>query len=224
MRSSTFALLALLALVGGVSYAQTPAPAPVAPAAGPVRYKLDPNKGFVYVQVFKDPTTLAAGLSHDHVIRAKAWTGAVTWDPANVGACQIEVNVPVSSLEVDAPEMRKKVGYDTQPDEGDRADIKEHMFAPDQLDAAKYPTISFKSTKCEGTGGSIKVMGNFTLRGVSKPVTVPMTLSADGAKFTAKGTLKLKGSDFGMKPFEALLGQLKNADELSFTIDVVGAP
>lgn len=225
MKIQSIGLLGLLALVGSVSFAQVPAtttpPAAVAPA--PVKYKLDPNKGFVYVQVFKDKSTLAEGLSHDHVIRAKAWTGSVTWDPANVGACQIEVSVPVSSLEVDAPDMRKKVGYDTVLDDDDRATVREHMMDAGQLNAGQYPTIAFKSTKCEGTGSAIKVSGNFTLHGVTKAVTVPMTISADGKAFTAKGNLKVKQSDFGIKPFEALLGQLKNSDEISFTIDAVGA-
>lgn len=226
MKCSTLALIGLLAFAGGASYAQTPAtttPPAAAPAATPVKYRLDPNKGFVYVQVFKDKSTLAADLSHDHVIRAKAWTGSVVWDPTNVGACQVEVSVPVSSLEVDAPEMRKKVGYDTVLDDDDRATVREHMLDAGQLNASAYPNITFKSTKCEGTGNAIKVTGNFTLHGTSKTVTVPMTLSADGSAFTAKGTFKLKGSDYGMKPFEALLGQLKNSDEMSFTIDVVGA-
>ena len=225
MKLHSLTLIGLLALVSGTSFAQTPAPAPAAaPAAAPVKYKLDANKGFVYVQVFKDQSTLAASLSHDHVIRAKGWSGAVTWDPSNVGACQVEVNVPVGQLEVDAPEMRKKVGYDTVLDDSDRGTVREHMLAEDQLNSAKYPNISFKSTKCEGTGSAIKVTGNFTLHGVSKQVTVPMTLSGDGKAFTAKGSFKVKQSDFGYKPFEALLGQLKNSDEISFTIDVVGAP
>lgn len=225
MKLHSLTLIGLLALVGSVSFAQEAPPAApaAAPAAAPVKYKLDANKGFVYVQVFKDQSTLAASLSHDHVIRSKGFSGAVTWDPTNVGACQVEVTVPVSQLEVDAPDMRKKVGYDTVLDDDDRNTVKEHMLAGDQLNAAKFPTISFKSTKCEGTGANIKVTGNFTLHGVSKPVTVPMTLSADGKTFTAKGSFKVKQSDFGYKPFEALLGQLKNSDEITFTVDVVGA-
>ena len=233
MKLHSLTLIGLLALVSGTSFAQTPAPAPAAaPAAAPVKYKLDANKGFVYVQVFKDQSTLAASLSHDHVNDTIYGLAGGVWGEADhakavarrIRACQVEVNVPVGQLEVDAPEMRKKVGYDTVLDDSDRGTVREHMLAEDQLNSAKYPNISFKSTKCEGTGSAIKVTGNFTLHGVTKQVTVPMTLSGDGKAFTAKGSFKVKQSDFGYKPFEALLGQLKNSDEISFTIDVVGAP
>ena len=161
MLHRSLAVGALLGLLG-VAFAQTP---PLAPAAGPVTYKLDATKGFLYVQVFKDPTTMAAGLSHDHVVRSRSRTGTATWDPANPAACAVDITVPVKQLEVDAPEMRKKVGYDTTLDDSQRAEVGEHIFSDTQLDAAKFPNISFKATKCEGTGSNAKVTGNFTLHG-----------------------------------------------------------
>lgn len=207
---------ALLALLG-VAAAQT-APAP----SGPVTYKIDASKGFLYVQVFKDPETLGAGLSHDHVIRATGYTGSVSWDPTNAASCAVELVVPVKQLQVDADDMRKKVGYDTMLDASQREDVTENMLSETQLDAAKYPTISFKATKCEGSGSAVKVTGNFTMHGVTKTITVPMNIAADGAKITAKGSFKVLQSDFGFQPYSALLGQLKNKNEIAFTIDVVG--
>lgn len=202
--------------------AAPPAAAPPAPA--PVVYKLEPGKSHVYVQVFKDPTTMAAGLSHDHVIAAKGWTGSFTWDPANPAACKADINVPVAQLDNDSPEMRKKVGYDTTLDDDGRADVKEHMLGDDQLNASKYPNITFKVTKCEGTGTAIKVTGDFSLHGVTKTITVPMTVNATPTNVTAKGSFKVKHTDYGMEPFSALLGQLKNNNEMTFFIDVIGKP
>lgn len=224
-RFSALPLMVLSLALSAGALAQTPPPAteaPPPPAPVAVTYKLDPAAGNIYVQVFKDAETLAASLSHDHVVKAKGWTGSVTWDSTSPATCKVELSLPVAQLENDAPDLRKKVGYDSVLDDGDRAEVKKHMLDTDQLNAAKFPTISFKATKCEGTGSSIKVSGDFTLHGVSKPVTVPMTITADGNTLTAKGSFKAKQSDYGITPFSALLGQLKNKDEMTFTIDVKG--
>jgi len=221
MKFRSLLIVAFLGL-GGAALAQDPATttAPAAPA--PVIYKLDPSKGFLYIQVFKDPSTLAAGLSHDHIIRSTGFTGAVTWDATNPGTCKVDINVPVSQLQVDAPEMRKKVGYDTVLDDSQRSDVTKNMLSDEQLDGAKYPNITFKATKCEGTGDTFKVTGSLTLHGVSKSVTVPMKISA-GDTFTAKGSLHILATDYGFQPYSALLGQLKNQNDMTLTIDVVGA-
>lgn len=221
MRIRPLVFAALLAF-GASALAQTPPAAAPAPAPAPVSYKIDASKGFLYVQVYKDPETLASGLSHDHVVRAMGYTGSVTWDPTNLGACQVDFTVPVKSLQVDADDMRKKVGYDTVLDQDQRAEVAEHIFSDTQLDAAKFPNITFKATKCEASGSSTKVTGNLTMHGVTKSVSVPMSITADGAQLKAKGTFKVNQTDFGFQPFSALLGQLKNKNEISFTIDVVG--
>lgn len=226
MKFRSLLVVALLGLgataFAGDPAATAPAPAPAPPAPAPVTYKLDPSKGFVYIQVFKDPTTLASGLSHDHVIRAMGWTGAVTWDPANPATCKVDINVPVAQLLVDAPEMRKKVGYDTVLDDSQREDVTKNMLSDEQLDGKKYPNITFKATKCEGTGDSVKVTGGLTIHGVTKTVTVPMKVT-NGDAFTAKGSLHILATDYGFEPYSALLGQLKNQNDMTLTIDVVGA-
>ena len=221
-----------IALALGLSaLAQEPPAAPAdapteaaAPEVQPITYKLNPAQGLVYVRVFKDETTLAAGLSHNHAMKATGWTGSVVWDPANTAACKVDITVPVEKIDVDAADARKAAGLDGGPDDDDRKKIKESMLDDDQLDAGKYKDISFKSTGCEGSGDTFTVKGNFTMRGQTKPVSIPMKIHATSTAFDAKGTFSIKGTDFGMQPFTALLGQLKNQDKLTFEIDVRGAP
>ena len=56
------------------------------------------------------------------------------------------------------------------------ATFDEHIQGEDFLDTARYPTAHFKSTKVVFEGDKpVKVEGNLTLKGVTKPVTLTVT-------------------------------------------------
>lgn len=66
-----------------------------------------------------------------------------------------------------------------------------HLKSPDFFDAAKYPTITFKSTSFTKTGDkSYKVAGDLTMHGVTKPVTLDATLTGTA---TGRGGKKVVG-------------------------------
>lgn len=199
--------------------AASPEPEPEPEAAGPVQYTVDSSSRLV-VLVYKDPDTMGAGLSHDHVVQAKGFTGRVIWDEADPGACQVSFSVPVSQLDVDYPANRVRYGLEGGLSESQRADVRKNMLAKDQLDSARYPKITFESTGCDGTVGLVKVQGTLTIHGTGKAVTAPMTVAIDGDTFTASGSFGARHSDFGMAPFTAMFGQLKNKDPLSFQLNV----
>jgi polyisoprenoid-binding protein YceI len=80
-----------------------------------------------------------------------------------------------------------------------------HLQSPDFFDAASYPTITFKSTKVEPDGDNeYKVLGDLTIRGVTKPVVFKAEYSGQGkdpwggtrAGLTA--TTKIDRRDFGL--------------------------
>ncbi|MBU6475402.1 MAG: YceI family protein [Alphaproteobacteria bacterium] len=94
------------------------------------------------------------------------------------------------------------------------------------LDSAKYPEIVFKSTKVVQTGAKTADMtGDLTLHGVTKPVTLHVTLNKTGvnpfiasrvdAGFSVTGTIKR--SDFGMTKFIPVVG-----DDIGIDIAVDG--
>lgn len=189
--------------------------------AAPVTYNL---KGSLYVQVYKDPDTIAQALAHDHVVQAAGWTGTATWDPEDPAACAMDITVPVDKMIVDEKSVRERLGYDTFPSEGERADIRDAMLDDDVLDGAKYKTITWKLTKCEFGANRVTVTGDMTIHGSTQSLTLPMTVKADAVNFSAKGNTKIKSSQFGMPPFSAGFGALKNQDTMTLVVDIHGKP
>jgi polyisoprenoid-binding protein YceI len=80
-----------------------------------------------------------------------------------------------------------------------------HLQKEDMFDTAKYPTLTFKSTGIKSLGGKkFALSGNLTMKGVTKPVTLNLTLMGTGknrqgknlAGFKATGTINR--TDFGV--------------------------
>jgi polyisoprenoid-binding protein YceI len=91
----------------------------------------------------------------------------------------------------------------------------------DFFDADNNPLITFKSTKVVQTGpNTFDIPGTFTIRGVSKPETLALTVSGVGTgSGTIKGTMAFDRKEFGMNsgiPF------IKIADRVEVDIDLTG--
>ncbi len=213
-----------LAVAQDEAAAEAPAEAPAAEKpAGPATYTIDNSKGLIFVQVLKDENTVMSGISHNHAIQAKGFSGTVTWDPASPAACKIELSLPVAQLDVDPQWLRDKVGYTQKLKDSDRESIRKNMLAKDQLNVDAHPTISFSGSNCSGAEGAYKVRGSLTIRGQSAPVTALMDIDADGKTLKASGGFEAKHTDFGFDPYSAMLGALKNRNELQFTVKVEAA-
>lgn len=104
----------------------------------------------------------------------------------------------------------------------------EHLRSPDFFDVAKFPNITFKSTKVEKAGAGLKVTGTLTIRGVSREVALNVDGPAPAVKdpwgntksgFTA--TVKLNRKDFGVQWNKSLDGGgVVVSDEVNVTIDL----
>ena len=104
-----------------------------------------------------------------------------------------------------------------------------HLKSPEFLDVAKYPTITFKSTKVEAHGpGKWKVSGDLTLHGVTKPVVLdvessgtPISDPMGNTRAGASATTKIKRSDFGLNWNQVLeSGGVMVGDEVAISIDL----
>lgn len=86
----------------------------------------------------------------------------------------------------------------------DNADRDKHLKSADFFDVAKFPKVTFKSTKITKAGKGYKLTGDLTIHGVTKSVTLDATVSqavtnpwgkeVRGVKITGK----VKREDFGL--------------------------
>ena len=97
------------------------------------------------------------------------------------------------------------------------------MKSPDFFDVAKYPTMSYKSSKLKYNGNNLAgADGELTLHGVTKPVTLTLTNFNCGTNPMSKkptcggnATAAIKRSDFGI-----VTGIPAVADEVKISIEV----
>jgi polyisoprenoid-binding protein YceI len=187
MRMLIFAAAAALTLA--VS-AHAQAPGSVAPAdvqAG--AYKIEPSHTRVLFAVSHFGFTTYYG----EFVGA---SGALDLDPKNVGKSHLDVSVPVS-------------GVSTPSDK-----LTGELKSADWFDAAKFPTISFKSTGIVATGrDTADVTGDLTMHGVTKPVTLKAKFNAAGVSpvdkayttgFEVSG--QVKRTDFGVSKYAPYVG------------------
>lgn len=119
--------------------------------------------------------------------------GSVLLDKADLTKSSVSVVLPLD-------------GLDTRV-----AKLDEELKGPAFLDAAKYPAITFKSTRVEKTGeNGLKITGDLTIHGVTKPVTLDAKVNKiglfemPGFKAQAAGfdaTAVIKRSDFGVTKY-----------------------
>jgi len=116
-----------------------------------------------------------------------AKSGTLTVDPKNPAASKVSIEFAVDDMNTSS----KQFGT--------------HLRSPDFFDAAKFPTATFVSTSVQASGTSAKIMGNLTVHGVTKPVTLDAKLMGAGANPMSKAqtigftaTTTIKRSDFGL--------------------------
>ncbi|MGB3124538.1 MAG: YceI family protein [Pseudomonas sp.] len=100
------------------------------------------------------------------------------------------------------------------------------LRSPTFFNTAQFPTMTFKSTRVTKTGDKTSdVQGDFTMLGVTRPVTLKVilnriaqdTVGTNVYKVGFTGTTAIKRSDFGMKAYLPYVG-----DDVSITINFEG--
>jgi polyisoprenoid-binding protein YceI len=77
-------------------------------------------------------------------------------------------------------------------------------------------TVAFRSTEVKPGGAGLRVDGELTLNGETRPLGFDLALTADGR---LEASAVVKQSDWGMKPYSGLFGALKVVDDVEVAIE-----
>ncbi|MGB8695757.1 MULTISPECIES: YceI family protein [Acinetobacter] len=121
--------------------------------AKPVAYQIDPqHSATVFSWSHFGFSTPSANFSDIQ--------GTINVDNAKPANSSVNVNIPVSSINTNVKAL------------------DEHIQTADFFDAAKYPNITFKSTKVQALGkNKYKITGDLTVKGVTKPLVLDAVLN-----------------------------------------------
>jgi len=156
------------------------ATASTAAFAEPVTYKIDPAHTNVIAQWshfgFSNPSA--------HFGQAE---GTLVYDADDVAASSVEVTLPLTGLDSFS------------------AKFDEHLRSADFFEVAEFPVATFESTSVEAVGeGKLKVTGNLTIKDITRPVVLDVTLNKVGVNMGQQpaigfdATTTVKRTDFGL--------------------------
>ncbi len=157
-------------------------------------------------------TGLGRRAGHDLTIEATRWSGR-----AEVGREQ-QASVTVAT---DGLRVREGHGGLKPLTERDRGEIVRTMRGEKLLSADAHPTITFRTTSVGRSPDGFLLVGELTVAGTTRPLTVTGTVSADGR---VRGETTLLQSQWGIRPYSAFLGALKLADEIRIEFDTTLVP
>ncbi len=136
------------------------------------------------------------------------WKGTITGNPSAWSGGSTEIVIQATSI-------------DTRLEKRDT-----HLRSADFFDAANHPEITFRSTSVVVAGNAVTLVGNLTIRGVTKPVTLSgeyLGTTGDGARqrvgFHVSG--KINRMDFGVAWNKVLdAGGVMLGDDVDLDISV----
>ena len=173
---------------------------PALALAAPSTYKPDPAHSTVGFSVKHLVVTTVRGTFAKYDV-------TIAVDDADVTKSSVEATIDANSIDTREP---KRDG---------------HLKSPDFFDTAKYPTLTFKSTKVEKAGAGLNVTGDLTLHGVTKPVVLAVTMTPDikgmgDVRRAFSATTKIDRKDFGLNWNKAIEATPIVSDEVTIELEL----
>ena len=164
-----------------------------------------------------DPEHSAVEFSAPHLVISKVKghfgkvAGTITYDESDVTKSSVEATIQTDSIDTGV-EGRDK-----------------HLRSPDFLDAAQFPTITFKSASVEKRGDGYVAKGPLTIRGVTKDVEMPFQVTGKAqdpwgnTHLGAEGAFAINRQDYGVSWNKQLdNGGVLVGDEVKITLNIEG--
>jgi polyisoprenoid-binding protein YceI len=135
-----------------------------------------------------------------------AWTATLS-----VGEAPAATSMELS---VDATSLRVHKGTGGVQALGDEERSAIHQTIDEEV--LKREDIEFRSTSVEGDAGRMSVEGELTILGTTRPIAFELVIDDDGALSAAAVVTQ---TAWRMKPYSALFGALKVADDVEVVLD-----
>mgnify|MGYP003340283477 CR=1 FL=1 len=165
-------------------------------------YKFDPNHTVIGFSVRHLEIALVQG-------RFKDLQGTLNFDDKDVTRSSVEFSAKIASIDTGV-EARNA-----------------HLRTADFFDAAKYPEMTFKSTKVEKKGKDYRMTGDLTIKGVTKQVTFPFTITGavkdpwGGTRFGVAANTVINRRDFNINYGNALsIGGFDVANDVNVGLQI----
>ncbi len=136
------------------------------------------------------------------------YQGAITYDPADPAAFKADVTIQAKSI-------------DTKVAKRD-----DHLRSAEFFDVEKHPVLTFTAVKLDKQDGRTVLTGGLTMKGVTKEVSIPVTISGPvqgmgGSIMALSGSFTLNRQDYGVNWNKALdNGGFAVSDEVKVDINI----
>ena len=167
-----------------------------------MQYTLGPDNGTLTIRTGR--TGAAAKAGHNLLIEVTAWTARLTLDDDDTSV----------ALSADPTSLRVLEGTGGIQSLGD--DDKDNIRQTITTEVLERDPIEFHSSSVSSAGDALKVDGELLLRGRTNALSFELTVGDDGK---LAGSARINQTDWGMKPYSALFGTLKVANEIEVAVE-----
>ena len=171
---------------------------------------MDLGPGDGRLTVATDVEGAAARVGHRLLIGFGSWKARVDFRDGDPVRAALDVDL-------DSFEVLSGEGGVTPLTALDRSVIKRNALKTLQADA--YPTIRFTAADFDVSAGRVRMGGDVQIHGQVRAVRIDVDVSARGPRTTISGSVRIRQSDFGVKPYSLMLGQLRVADEVVVALE-----
>jgi polyisoprenoid-binding protein YceI len=153
--------------------------------------------------IYTDVTGKAAKMGHRLTIAVRRWRAAVSW--SGEVPVSAEVTVDVESLDVLDGEGGLKALSGPE-----KALARSNALK--SLDTNRFPQIRFDAAGIEADGDGYRLTGTLQIHGSTRSQVIDVHTTDSGDLWWLSGTVTVRQSDFGVRPYSMMMGAVRVAD------------
>jgi YceI-like domain len=186
----------------------------------PGTYRIESSGSELRLLVFR--AGALANLGHNHVMINRSVSGSVQI-AGSVSDSSFSLEVPVDQFAIDDTQARLEEGseFPGEIPEDAKSGTRHNMMSSAVLNAAEFPIITVRSTALHGTPGALTADLAIIVAGHQSAISVPLSLAGDLRHMTATGSVELRQTAIGLKPYSLMHGALQVQDAMRLKFKIV---